>query len=182
MEMKALSNGVIKLRAVEPSDGLLMAQWENDPSVWGVSNRTTPYSEDFLKKYTDSTGADFWEMGQMRFIVEELSSGKAVGAVDFFDAQALHQRAGVGIFVEKSSRGKGLAVEALQLAHQWAFDHALLHQVCAEVHADNAPCLAVFKKVGYKEAGLWRQWHRTRKGFKDVVLFQFFADNEDSSL
>ena len=44
-------NGPIRLRLPEPADLPSMLAWENEPENWKVSNRTTPYSEDFLRGF-----------------------------------------------------------------------------------------------------------------------------------
>ena len=168
-------NGSIPLRLPEPRDLAQTVEWENSPENWSVSNRTTPYSEDFLRRYLEEAGKDFWQALQIRFIIECVETGAAVGAVDVFDAQPIHQRAGIGILLSESARGKGWALMALEAVHEWAFHHALLRQVHAEIHANNAASIALFERAGYRASGQLKQWHRTLKGFEDVVVFQYFA-------
>lgn len=171
-------NGPIRLRLPEPRDLAQTVDWENSPENWAVSNRTTPYSEDFLRRYLDDAGKDFWEALQIRFIIECVETGEAVGAVDVFDAQPVHQRAGIGILLSQSARGKGWALRALEAVHEWAFHHALLRHVHAEIHANNAASRSLFERAGYQMSGVLKQWHRTRKGFEDVVIYQCFGPND----
>ncbi len=168
-------NGPIRLRLPEPADLSSMLAWENEPENWKVSNRTTPYSEDFLRRYLDDAGKDFWDALQIRFVIESIQDGRAVGAIDLYDAHPVHQRAGVGILLDQSARGQGWAGLALEATHNWAFNHALLRQVYAEVHVQNANSMRLFEQAGYGSAGVWKSWHRTREGFEDVALFQLFA-------
>lgn len=170
-------NGPLRLRMPNPGDLACTVVWENHPENWAVSNRTTPYSEDFLRRYLEEAGKDFWEALQIRFIIESVETGKPVGAVDVFDAQPVHQRAGIGILLDASVRGQGWARLALEAVHEWAFEHALLRQVYAEVHASNKASTALFERAGYALSGRLRGWHRTLPGFEDVLVYQYFASD-----
>ena len=89
----------IRLRAVEPGDVDLMYEWENDCDIWPVSGTTEPFSrhqlERFVERHQDIVGVlcD----GQLRLIIETLLSSKPVGAIDLFEYDPIHRRAGIGI-------------------------------------------------------------------------------------
>ena len=98
----------IRLRAVEPGDVDLMYEWENDCDIWPVSGTTEPFSrhqlERFVERHQDIVGVlcD----GQLRLIIETLLSSKPVGAIDLFEYDPIHRRAGIGILIyEQSDRG-----------------------------------------------------------------------------
>ena len=100
----------IRLRAVEPGDVDLMYEWENDCDIWPVSGTTEPFSrhqlERFVERHQDIVGVlcD----GQLRLIIETLLSSKPVGAIDLFEYDPIHRRAGIGILIyEQSDRGRG---------------------------------------------------------------------------
>ena len=88
----------IRLRAVEPGDVDLMYEWENDCDIWPVSGTTEPFSrhqlERFVERHQDIVGVlcD----GQLRLIIETLLSSKPVGAIDLFEYDPIHRRAGTG--------------------------------------------------------------------------------------
>ena len=105
----------IRLRAVEPGDVDLMYEWENDCDIWPVSGTTEPFSrhqlERFVERHQDIVGVlcD----GQLRLIIETLLSSKPVGAIDLFEYDPIHRRAGIGILIyEQSDRGRGYASDA----------------------------------------------------------------------
>jgi len=51
MSENFLSGVSISLRAVEPADIDLLYHWENDTSIWKVSNTLTPYSHFQIEEY-----------------------------------------------------------------------------------------------------------------------------------
>ena len=53
-----LSNDKITLRAMEPSDIDLIYKWENDTSLWTVSDTVAPYSREALMLYIANCAND----------------------------------------------------------------------------------------------------------------------------
>ena len=164
-----------RLRALEPGDLDALLRWENDPAHWVVGQRTSPYSRDSLQRYIAAASADFWEMGQIRFVLCTDASDEALGLVDVFQAERLHRRAEVGVLIDSAHRGKGLAVSALGLVQDWAVRHAMLSQLYAEIYSDHLAAQNVFAHAGFVQVGCWKKWVQTSEGPKDVTLWQWLS-------
>src|SRR5665811_1054943 len=108
-----ITYGKITLRPLEPEDIDLLYRWENDIEIWEVSNTKTPFSKHILAQYIAESAKDIYETKQLRLIIgnEKL---QAVGAVDLFDFEPYHLRAGVGILIHnKTDQNRGYASDAL---------------------------------------------------------------------
>ena len=164
-----------RLRALEPGDLDALLRWENDPAHWVVGQRTSPYSRDSLQRYIAAASADFWEVGQIRFVLCTDASDEALGLVDVFQAERLHRRAEVGVLIDSAHRGKGLAVSALGLVQNWAVHHAMLGQLYAEIYSDHLAAQKAFAHAGFTQVGCWKNWVQTPEGPKDVTLWQWIS-------
>lgn len=164
-----------RLRALEPGDLDALLRWENDPAHWVVGQRTSPYSRDSLQRYIAAASADFWEVGQIRFVLCTDASDEALGLVDIFQGERLHRRAEVGVLIDSAHRGKGLAVSALGLVQDWAVRHAMLSQLYAEIYSDHLAAQNVFAHAGFVQVGCWKKWVQTSEGPKDVTLWQWLS-------
>ena len=163
----------IRLRALEPGDLDTLYRWENDTSVWGVSNTLLPFSRRILAMFIEQQAQDIYETKQARFIIESVSDGTAAGAVDLFDFDPLNARAGVGILVyDPENRGKGYASDALAALKRYAFEILHLHQLYCSVPADNTPSIALFESAGFMRCGVRKEWLKSPSGWNDEVLFQ----------
>lgn len=172
MSLDKLSYGKIKLRPLEPEDLEFLYQWENDPTIWQVSNTLVPFSRYILKQYLEESHRDIFETKQLRLIIED-SDGQAVGAIDLFDFDPYHQRAGIGILIyNKDDRGKGLASDALTLISKYAVEILGLHQLYANITTDNKSSIHLFEKVGFQLSGTKKDWIRTSKRWLDEELYQ----------
>lgn len=170
--MQNLVFGQIKLRPLEPEDLEFLYQWENDPSIWSVSNTIAPFSRYILKQYIEESHRDIYETKQLRLIIEDIDR-KAVGAVDLFDFDPYHLRAGIGILIyNKEDRGKGLAFDALQLIAQYAKEVLGLHQLYANITVDNRASITLFEKAGFRSSGTKKDWIKTMNGWLDEMIYQ----------
>jgi len=172
MNSKKLELGKIRFRALEPDDIDLLYEWENDLEIWEVSNTYEPFSKYILSKYIKESHRDIYESKQIRMVIETLQ-GKAVGAVDLFDFDPFHFRAGVGILIHnREDRKLGYATDALQLLCSYAANHLRLHQLFANITEDNLESIHLFTKNEFELAGTKKDWRRTLGGWKNELMFQ----------
>lgn len=163
----------IRLRAVEPEDVETMYAWENDPAIWRVSGTTAPFSRHTLERFIEEQRFDIFQTRQQRLMIETLGEGRAVGALDLFEYDPLHGRAGMGILIHRADdRGKGYASDAVATVCDYARRSLRMHQLWCSVGANNAASLRLFRKAGFRDAGVRREWVWTPDGFEDEVLLQ----------
>ena len=163
---------MVCLRALEPDDIDLLFALENDPDIWGVSDTLAPVSRHALREYLAHAAADFYAVRQLRLVVTTELNGPAVGVVDLFDFNPLHQRAGVGITLLAQQRRHGYARQALELLKTHAREVLRLHQLYATVGAGNRRSMRLFRAGGFRRVGTRRAWLRTAHGWADAVEWQ----------
>lgn len=174
--MNLLKGENITLRALEPSDAIVLYKWENDPEVWRVSNTLVPFSNHLLEQYVNSA-QDIYLTKQLRLIIclEEVP----IGTIDLFDFEPFHQRAGVGIIIaEKSQRQKGYASEAIDILIDYCFSSLLLHQLYCNIETNNESSLNLFLSKDFKIVGIKKDWNRTSDGYNDEYLLQLINYND----
>lgn len=163
----------IYLRALESGDLNLLYTFENDPSIWKVSNTISPFSKDVLEQYLHSAHQDIYTNKQLRLMICLLDTHEAIGTIDLFEFEPLHLRVGVGVLIFESYRKKGYALEALQLVKEYATSTLLLHQLFCNISAGNKESISLFEKCGYEKAGIKKEWNQIAKNkFEDELLYQ----------
>ena len=175
--MNPFSGKNIRLRAIEPADLDIIYEWENDPANWLISNTITPFSKHILTKYIEHANKDIHEARQLRLMIDLMDdsgvSKETIGTVDLFDFDPAHERAGLGILIaNQENRMKGFAYESLFILIQYAFETLHLHQLYCNISNDNQASLHLFKKLGFIEIGIKRDWLRESSGWQDVHLLQ----------
>lgn len=159
------------LRALEPSDLDFLYTLENDTSVWHVGNTLTPYSKFVLEQYLENAALDIYTIKQLRLVICN-AKHEAVGAIDLYDFDPIHRRAGTGIVVAEGHRKNGHASDALNLLLTYCRDTLQLHQLYCSVTASNLKSINLFAKAGFQSIGVRKDWLRTPDGWEDVVEFQ----------
>jgi diamine N-acetyltransferase len=163
----------IKLRALEPEDLELLYEWENNESYWTISNTISPFSKYTLKRYLENSHKNIYESGQLRLMIEQIHDKVTVGTVDIFDFDPFHRRAGLGILIAKEEyRRKGYASMALTGLIEYCFNTLQLHQVYCNILTNNSESIDLFKKLGFQQSGIKKEWIKTSDGYLDELFFQ----------
>ncbi len=174
--MLTLKGEKVYLRALEPEDLEFLFDLENDEEFWEISAAGTPYSRYILKQYLENAHKDIYEVKQLRLVICEMDASPA-GLIDLFDLEPLHRRAAIGIIIKnKKDRNQGFGSEALQLFCNYCFVHLGLHQVYANVGAENVSSKILFEKEGFIKTAQKLDWNLVNNDFKDELTYQLIND------
>jgi diamine N-acetyltransferase len=170
----------IKLRALEPEDLELLYQWENNDSYWIISNTVIPFSKYTLKRYLENSHKNIYETGQLRLMIDLIADKKTIGTIDIFDFDPFHKRAGLGILIaDEDQRKKGYATMALNCLISYCFSTLQLHQIYCNILSNNCESIDLFKKLGFIQAGVKKEWIKTSEGYLDEYIFQLINKKEE---
>lgn len=173
--MDILEGENIKLRAIEPNDLDLIYNWENDSSIWHLSNTLTPFSRYVIKQFIENSHLDIYQSKQVRLMIDKkVAIGfETIGTIDLFDFDPTHKRAGIGILIANSeNRGKGYASEALDILINYCFKTLKLHQLYCNITTDNTKSINLFTKKGFQLVGVKKDWLLLNDVIKNEGLFQ----------
>ncbi|MFP4365920.1 MAG: GNAT family N-acetyltransferase [Bacteroidales bacterium] len=173
--MSILTGNSIKLRALEPSDIDKLYKWENDSNIWPVSNTLVPFSRFLLEKYIADSHMDIFQAKQLRLMIDYVESDTTdtIGAIDLYDFDPMHKRAGIGILIsDEKYRNRGYATEALELLINYSFKILQLHQLFCHIDSDNKVSIRLFEKFRFKVTGEKKDWNKTPEGWKSVYMLQ----------
>jgi len=170
--MAFLENEYILLRALEPADLDILYEWENNSELWKFGSTLMPYSKYALHDYLTNSLQGIIHTRQLRLMAIEKKSNITVGTVDLFDYEPIHQRACIGILVDKPFRRKGYGEEILNLTAGYASNVLHLKQLYAHIPISNTISFNLFSKCGYIQTGLLKSWLKTSDGFEDVYFMQ----------
>lgn len=174
--MNTLKGTHINLRAIEPEDLEFLFEIENNESFWEISHTQAPFSKFILKQYLENAHLDIYEAKQLRLIIEDIKAKKTVGMIDLFDFNPQHKRAGIGILIHPDYQQKRFASEALQLLIKYCFTHIQLHQLYANITADNKNSIHLFTKHNFNKIGIKKDWILSNNIYKDELLFQLINE------
>lgn len=170
--MLTLTGNTIYLRALEPEDLEFVHEVENTEDFWEISATRVPYSRYMIKMYLENSHRDIYEVKQLRLMICN-HDGDRLGMIDLFDLDPKDRRAAIGILlVREENRRKGYGSEVIALISNYCFSHLGLHQVYANVTADNFASIALFEKNNFTKVGVKKDWVLINGKFKDEILYQ----------
>ena len=169
---KIISNEIVTLRSLEPTDLDVLFKWENDCWLWTVSNIMTPSPKSYLWQYLQNYDSDIFNTRQLRLMITLTENGEPVGTVDITNLDPFNNRAELGIMVDKAFQGKGIGDEAMKLIIGYVRDYLGLFQLYALVPVSNTTCSALLKKHCFATAGLLKKWINHGTEVHDVEMMQ----------
>ena len=167
-----MKNDTIELRPLEPTDLDTLYNWENDSTLWVVSDTVAPYSRAALWQYLENYTGDIYAQRQLRLMITLAGDGTPIGTIDFLNFDPLNNRAELGLFIASEHRGKGLGRQALELLTAYASEHLGLRQLYVFIALDNTVCLKMFEDYGYRRVGVIQSWVKRGSTYRDVALLQ----------
>lgn len=176
-----LKSDKIQLRGLEPEDLEFLYDCENNTEIWNVSNTLAPYSKFILKQYIENSHHDIYTNRQLRLIISDINNPEtAVGAIDLFDFDPFHMRAGVGILINnEAERNKGYAQESLKVLIKYCFKHLHFKQLYCNITEDNSKSIKLFENAGFVTCGKKLNWNKTQEGWKTELMYQLINEEHD---
>lgn len=167
-----LNNNEILLRALEPEDLDFLYKWENNAALWHTSTTVSPYSKFDLKRYIEAS-KDIFEQGCLKLIIERVSDKSRLGILDLFNYDHFNSKMEIGILIDSQYRRNGYALQAVEIAKQYAFNFLHLNQMYCHIPADNKDSALLFQKAGFKKTAVLPKWIKGENGWTDVNMYQF---------
>lgn len=169
--MMFISEECISLRVCEPEDARQIYDWENDRSLWRVSETSCPTSLFQIEQFLLGSG-DLFANRQLRLMIELKDAERPIGSVDLFDFDPVNSRVGIGVLVENNYRGNGYATKAVKLCLDYLFKDVMVHQVHCLIEENNIESRHLFEGLGFRACGKRKDWTKTADGYIDVLFYQ----------
>ncbi len=126
-------------------------------------------SRAFLQAYAEKTAADTGRIYGIRL------GDRLVGAVIFRRMDVAQGTAEAGCWLEPSAVGKGLVTRAVRAIIDWAVEERGIHRVEWWVSAENAPSIAVARRLGMTKDGVLRESYLYRGKRHDEEIWSVLA-------
>jgi [ribosomal protein S5]-alanine N-acetyltransferase len=159
----------VALRPFRVGDAAAIADSCRDPDIPRFTMMPEAMTEDQARQWVER-GLEWWPRGLARFAVTVPPSDECVGQIGIqFDFAS--RRAEAFYWLDRRVRGRGLAVEALDLVTEWAFrDHGIV-RVQLVTHLDNERSQRVAELCGFRREGVLRAWEPVKDEQPDVVMW-----------
>ena len=168
-----LSDSSVSLRALEPEDLELLYTIENDETLWDVCDDTAPYSRYALRQYIANQPQDIYQCRELRVVIVEKKSNRAVGVVDLVNYSPKDQRAEISIALLRNKRGQHLGQESIILLEKYAqrfYNIRMLFALVSSKH--NELAYKMFQSTGYKKIATLPQWHKRGDYYEDIDILK----------
>jgi L-amino acid N-acyltransferase len=167
----------VRLRPVVDGDRPLLFSLRRDSALQSllltVADATDDAAlDDWIERRRSETGAAF-------LVIEDQTSGKAVGYVQIAQVHRRNATGYGGLVLAEGTRGLGFGRAALAELALHASRGLGLRKLMAEIDIDNAASVGLHLSLGYREVGLLEAHFTDANGMtRDVLLFERRLEDE----
>jgi aminoglycoside 6'-N-acetyltransferase len=106
-----------------------------------------------------------------------LLDGEIIGFAQwYFEPDPDYRHAGLDLFLSASASGRGLGTEVVRVLCAHLIDDHHYHRLVIDPKASNAAAIACYRKVGFKDVGVMREYEMRHDGtWDDGLLMDLLA-------
>lgn len=164
-----LAGARIVLRPFRDGDAPAIAAACQDPEIPRFTMMPEAMTVEQARRWVE-VGLEWWPRGIARFAITVPPDDDCLGQIGVQFDPAM-RRAEAFYWLDQHARGRGLAVEALDLVTRWAFDDHGIVRMQLATHLDNEASQQVAERCGYRREGVLRAWEPVKDGQPDVVMW-----------
>jgi len=154
----------VNLKVAEKEDIALIAEWLNNPEIFGEHNPLVQHSKVELEQWYDQLSAE----GKLFFV--EKKDGTKVGEIHHLKDMEI----GYGLI--PSERRKGYCTEAVTIMVDYLFLSKDIVRIYALTNVGNLASQKVLEKAGFKKDGVLRKSLFVRGEWRDRYLYSILRD------
>jgi aminoglycoside 6'-N-acetyltransferase len=115
----------------------------------------------------------------LHLLAIEDADGAVLGAIQWDAEEDLdYSHASVDIFLDPAVHGRGVGADAVRTLVTYLFDVEGHHRVVIDPASDNVAAIRCYRKVGFREVGVMRQYERGPDDtWHDGLLMELLADD-----
>ncbi|GAA4478034.1 GNAT family protein [Rhodococcus olei] len=106
-----------------------------------------------------------------------LEDGRIIGFAQwYFEPDPDYRHAGLDLFLSAEVQGRGLGTEVVRVLCAHLIDDHRYHRLVIDPKLSNTPAIACYRKVGFKDVGVLREYEMRHDGtWEDGLLMDLLA-------
>jgi RimJ/RimL family protein N-acetyltransferase len=162
----------IVLRAIEREDLSNYVQWLNDPLVLEYFGRFFPLSLALEERWYEAMLDD---SNSCNFAIE--FEGQHIGGAGLNNIDGCNASAEIGLFIGLPEMwDQGLGRDVMRTLVNFGFEQMNLHRIYLRVFAENERAVHLYKKVGFRHEGCWREAEFRHGHYQDLVWMSILRE------
>jgi RimJ/RimL family protein N-acetyltransferase len=172
-----INGRVVGIGPILPEDLAQLFVWGDDPEIARLNEPYLPKNADRERDFWLNPGGD---PRRIFLAVRRIGRPDIAGYVQITAIDPIHRSASLGVLIGSADdRGRGLGRDAMELTIAFCRDHLNLSRLSLAVHADNAPAIALYEKLGFATEGVLKMAQFIAGRWVDLRLMALIAPHRD---
>lgn len=173
---------LIKIRDITIEDVPQFVNWWNNGELMadvgfnkGLGITEDKLLKDFSKEISDPNAY----RESRRYVVLDIKDNRPIGELAYGQLDLIQKKCGIGIKIcELSYQGKGYGQDTLITFMNYLYNHFGLQKIEIDTLADNLRALSLYKKIGFKQTRIERDYWTDPEGISHDLIFMELYKND----
>lgn len=117
-----------------------------------------------------------WSNGDCALSIVTKDNDTFIGHISLFHYRKIENGATLGIYIDEAYRGKGYGKQAITLLLEYAFKTLNYNFIRIEVFAYNKKALALYRSLGFQDAGSYRRGKYHQGNYYDTMVLDILKE------
>jgi aminoglycoside 6'-N-acetyltransferase len=169
--MIELRGEVVILRPVRPADFEALLAIRSTPEVSERWSSGGDIAAEVAEEMQDDEGVEHLAI---------VHDGRVAGMIQFHEENdPKYRHGGIDLYLDPAIRGRGIGTDAVRAVARYLLHERGHHRLVIDPAADNEAAIRCYSKVGFRPAGLMRQYERGPDGtwhdglLMDLIVSEF---------
>jgi ribosomal-protein-alanine N-acetyltransferase len=168
---EGLSDGRIRLRLFGPDDLDDIREAADEPEVARYTTVPSPYTATDARAWLVNTTAGLRAGTDLHPIIVDADTGELLGACGVAQRPGDPGNWGIGYWIAKAHRGRGVAAAGVRLLAPYAFEHLGVERLELQAEESNPGSVRTAEACGFKREGTLRSFLVIAGERRDMVSF-----------
>jgi RimJ/RimL family protein N-acetyltransferase len=169
--LEGIDDGAIRLRLKRDADLEAVVAACQDPEIPRWTRVPEPYTEADARAWFEEQDRKRSDGSGLDLLIVGARDDRLLGSVGLVQLDWEELRAGIGYWVARESRCRGIAPRAVGALARWAFEALPLARLEITVQAGNTASQRVAERAGFTREGLLRSYAIIKDRRRDMVMF-----------
>ena len=167
------------LRSVDRSDLDRIHAWLDDPELM----RSWGYGAPAVSRASTARRIEEWLADELIWdhpvaLIVETLEGQSCGLLILSRISAIDRSCELSVFIESSSRGRGVGGDVIEVAAETAFSQWNFHRLTVQTEEHNAAAQSFFDRHGFTLEGRMREARFLDGEWHDILIFGRLRSDE----
>jgi RimJ/RimL family protein N-acetyltransferase len=169
--VEGISDGSIRIRLRADADTAAIVAACQDPEIPRWTRVPDSYGETDAHEWAAESVRQQQAGEGLHLLIVDAESDELLGSIGVQEINRTERRCGLGYWLAREARGRGVMTRAARILSQWVFENLPIDRIEIMAQSENARSRALAERAGYEFEGVLRSHVEIKGRRRDMAMY-----------